>query len=224
MMVSELNSSLNKPKVYKIKRVKSKVVKKPNKYQIGGIEFERDTLGEPIIRSTFVPEVYQDEMDRNSWNQNFIVMMNFMNLFEHTYEDCKFKKMVIHCDEKTHSGAYYHLPNTPGNGDYFTMKDLSITYDDFDIHQIPEYKTYTDDIHMSVTLMYSNSRSRYVCVCIPYVKDTSHEEFKSFTRGKEEDKLDAEHRKMVINDMIEKINEYFSKAYGMVFFSLTKKV
>ena len=52
MVVSELNPSLNKPKVYKIKRVKSKVVKKPNKYQIGGIEFERDTLGEPIIRST----------------------------------------------------------------------------------------------------------------------------------------------------------------------------
>lgn len=223
MMISELNPTLNKPKVCKIKRVKSKVVKKPNKYQIAGIEFELDTLGEHIIRSTFVPEVYQNELDRNSWKQNFLVMMNFMNLFEHTYEKCELKEMVIHCDEKTHSGAYYHLPNTPGNGDFFTMKDFSITYDDFDIHQIPEYKTYDDNIHMSVTLMYSNSRSRFVCVCIPYEKESDREGYKTFTRGKE-DKLDAEHRKMVINDMIEKIREYFSKAYDIDFFSLTKKV
>lgn len=224
MMISELNPTLNKPRVYKIKRIKSKVVKKPNKYQIAGIEFELDTLGEPIIRSTFVPEVYQDELDRNSWKQNFLVMMNFMNLFEHTYENCEFKKMIIHCDEKTHSGAYYHLPNTPGNGDFFTMKDFSITYDDFDIHQIPEYKTYDNNIHMSVTLMYSNSRSRFVCICIPYEKESDREEYKTFTRSKEEDKLDIEHRKMVINDMIEKIREYFSKAYSMDFFSLSKKV
>lgn len=222
MMVSELNTDPKNIKYCKIKRVKSKVVKKPNKFQIAGVEFELDTLGEPIIRSTFVPEVYQDDLDRNSWKQNFIVMMNFMNLFEHTYENCEFKEMIIHCDEKTHSGAYYHLPNTPGNGDFFTMKDLSIIYDDFDIHQIPEYKGYDENIHMSVTLMYSYSRSKYVCVCIPYTKE-DHEEYKTFTRGREEDKLDAEHRKMIINDMIEKIREYFSKAYSMDFFSLTKK-
>ena len=218
MMVSELNPSLNKPKVYKIKRIKCKVVKKPAEFQIGGIEFERDSQVPEYIHSTFVPETYQDMLDKNSWNENFNMMSNFVNLFEHTYENCKFKMLFINCDKKSHSGAYYRFPTTPGNGEYFTKEDLSIAYDDFDIHQIPECKTYDGNIHMSVILMYSNIRNRYVCICIPYIKEPD-----DYIAVKANEKIDTEHQKAIINDMIEKINEFFSKAYCMVFFSLTKK-
>lgn len=205
-----------------VKRIKCKVYnrgtkKDPKNYEIAGVEFRRCDQDKSIIQSTFVPEVYQNDLNTNSWNRNFTMMSSFLELFVNTYEETKFKTLDIYCD-KSHGGGYYRIPTTPGNGRYFTEKDLSICYDDFDIHQIPEYKTYDGNIHMSVTLMYSNTRNRYVCICIPYTKEPN-----DYIAVKTNEKIDAEHQKATINDMIEKINEFFSKAYCMVFFSLTKK-
>ena len=205
-----------------VKRIKCKVYnrgtkKDPKNYEIAGIEFRRCDQDKSIIQSTFVPEVYQNELNTNSWYRNSTMMSSFLELFVNTYEETKFKTLDIYCD-KSHGGGYYRIPTTPGNGLYFTEKDLSICYDDFDIHQIPEYKTYDGNIHMSVTLMYSNTRNRYVCICIPYTKEPN-----DYIAVKTNEKIDAEHQKATINDMIEKINEFFSKAYCMVFFSLTKK-
>ena len=205
-----------------VKRIKCKVYnrgtkKDPKNYEIAGIEFRRCDQDKSIIQSTFVPEVYQNELNTNSWYRNSTMMSSFLELFVNTYEETKFRTLDIYCD-KSHGGGYYRIPTTPGNGLYFTEKDLSICYDDFDIHQIPEYKTYDGNIHMSVTLMYSNTRNRYVCICIPYTKEPN-----DYIAVKTNEKIDAEHQKATINDMIEKINEFFSKAYCMVFFSLTKK-
>ena len=205
-----------------VKRIKCKVYnrgtkKDPKNYEIAGVEFRRCDQDKSIIQSTFVPEVYQNDLNTNSWNRNFTMMSSFLELFVNTYEETKFRTLDIYCD-KSHGGGYYRIPTTPGNGLYFTEKDLSICYDDFDIHQIPEYKTYDGNIHMSVTLMYSNTRNRYVCICIPYTKEPN-----DYIAVKTNEKIDAEHQKATINDMIEKINEFFSKAYCMVFFSLTKK-
>ena len=205
-----------------VKRIKCKVYnrgtkKDPKNYEIAGIEFRRCDQDKSIIQSTFVPEVYQNELNTNSWYRNSTMMSSFLELFVNTYEETKFRTLDIYCD-KSHGGGYYRIPTTPGNGLYFTEKDLSICYDDFDIHQIPEYKTYDGNIHMSVTLMYSNTRNRYVCICIPYTKEPN-----DYIAVKTNEKIDAEHQKATINDMIEKINEFFSKAYCIVFFSLTKK-
>lgn len=229
MMVSELNPSLNKPKVYKIKRVKSKVVNRgitrdPKNYMIAGVEFTRCDQDKSIIQSTFVPEVYQNDLNTNSWNRNFTMMRSFLELFVNTYEETKFRTLDIYCD-KNHGGGYYRMCTTPGNGQYFTEKDLSICYDDFNIHQIPEYKSYTGKIHMSVILMYSNARSKYICICVPYMKDLTKSDYSNFIGEKSiYDINNDEITYLSVNDMSEKICEYFSKAYCMDFFSLTKRI
>ena len=212
-----------------VKRIKCKVYnrgtkKDPKNYEIAGIEFRRCDQDKSIIQSTFVPEVYQNELNTNSWYRNSTMMSSFLELFVNTYEETKFKTLDIYCD-KSHGGGYYRIPTTPGNGLYFTEKDLSICYDDFDIHQIPEYKTYDGNIHMSVILMYSSIRSQYVCICVPYMKDLTYSEYNKFIGEKSIYDIgndDITH--LTVNEMSEKIKKFFSKAYCMEFFSLTKRL